>query len=151
MKQFFIISLIAGTLFACNSNPKNPKSPIGDEALAEQNSKILTDSTKWTSVLWTDSVQDFGKVVDGEKVQISFHFKNTGNQPLIITSATASCGCTVPSKPEEPIAPGEEGIIKAEFNSEGRVGVANKYITVTCNTKEQIYTLKFNGEVLPKK
>ena len=82
---------------------------------------------------------------------INFHFKNTGSKPLIIENVSASCGCTVPEKPNAPIAPGEEGLIKAEFNSAGRVGQASKNVTVTCNTAVQTYTLHFEGEVISKK
>lgn len=104
-----------------------------------------------TTIQWLDSVQNFGKVTEGEKVLISFHFKNTGNKPLVITGVNASCGCTVPEKPEAPIAPGETGVIKAEFNSAGRVGANSKYVNITCNTETQNYSLLFEGEVLPKK
>lgn len=111
----------------------------------------MSDSANWTTVEWMDSIQNFGKITDGEKVVITFHFKNTGSKPLVITNVTASCGCTVPSKPEEPIAPGQEGKITAEFNSVGRVGKASKFLNVTCNTKVQVTNLLFEGEVLPKK
>jgi hypothetical protein len=151
MKQFLLIMGIA-ILAACESNPKNPKEPAtSPQAIQAEKDAALVDSANWTNVQWLDSVQNFGKVTDGEKVMVAFHFKNTGTKPLIIASVQASCGCTVPSKPEEPIAPGGEGVIKAEFNSEGRVGAANKTITVRCNTAAREYVLKFEGEVLAKK
>ncbi len=151
MKHLFLISSLLLILAACESSVKNPKEPIDTEAETEKQKLLIQDSTKWTTVKWLDSVQNFGKVRDGEKVLVTFHFKNTGSNPLIISSVQASCGCTVPSKPEEPIAPGAEGQIKAEFNSSGRVGKATKNLTVYCNTKEQNYLLLFEGEVLPKK
>ncbi len=150
MKELFLFILVIGAA-ACNNVAKNPKDPAGPAALPNTAAAATTDSTKWTTVQWLDSTQNFGKVTDGEKVKISFHFKNTGSQPLVISDVHASCGCTVPSKPEEPIAPGKEGVITAEFNSSGRVGKASKYLNVTCNTKENIITLLFEGEVLPKK
>jgi hypothetical protein len=131
-----------GSTAAENSTTPTAVSPASDP---------LADTANYTTIQWLDSVQNFGKVTDGEKVLISFHFKNTGNKPLIITNVAAGCGCTVPEKPEAPIAPGQEGKIKAEFNSEGRVGQASKNITVTCNTSTQNYTLLFEGEVIPKK
>ncbi len=151
MKQ--LIFLLSATLLmaACkNVTTKNPKEPIDPNAKANAEAALLNDSSKWTEVQWMDSLQNFGKVTDGEKVVISFHFKNVGNNPLIISSVTASCGCTVPEKPEEPIAPGKEGIITAEFNSSGRVGKADKFIDVVCNTSTQNYKLKFEGEVIGK-
>jgi Protein of unknown function (DUF1573) len=152
MKSYLVILSIFILAVACESNPKNPKEPLPNAALTEQlKQESVGDSANWTSIQWLDSAQKFGKVVEGEKVMVTFHFKNTGNKPLIIASVQASCGCTVPSKPEEPIAPGGEGVIKAEFNSEGRVGMANKTITVRCNTEAKEYVLKFEGEVLAKK
>jgi hypothetical protein len=151
MKHLFIIGPLLLALAACQNTTKNPKEPIDPEAAKNQQDLLLQDSTKWTTVKWLDSVQNFGKVTDGEKVLVTFHFKNTGTNPLIISNVQASCGCTVPSKPEEPIAQGAEGQIKAEFNSAGRVGKATKNLTVYCNTKEQNFILLFEGEVLPKK
>ena len=119
------------------------------EVTAQQNPG--SDTAGFTTIQWLDSVQQFGKVTDGEKVLISFQFKNTGTNPLVISEVTAGCGCTVPEKPEAPIAPGETGIIKAEFNSSGKVGQVSKNVNVTCNTAAQHYTLLFEGEVLEKK
>lgn len=151
MKKLFVLILVIGSAVACNNVAKNPKDPAGPVPQANAADSSANDSTKWTTVQWLDSTQNFGKVTDGEKVKISFHFKNTGSKPLVISDVHASCGCTVPSKPEEPIAPGKEGVITAEFNSSGRVGKASKYLNVTCNTKENIITLLFEGEVLAKK
>jgi len=152
MKQLFILSFVLLTLAACQNVDKNPKAPAGSsEQAPAADQAIVNDSTNWTTVQWLDSVQDFGKITDGEKVMITFHFKNTGTKPLVIANVQASCGCTVPSKPDEPIAPGQEGKITAEFNSAGRVGKASKYLNVTCNTKENVTNLLFEGEVLPKK
>lgn len=148
-----LLPAFALLLFAssCGSNTNEPKEPASISPAEGSTTNNLQDSSNLTTVQWLDSVQNFGKVTDGEKIIISFHFKNTGSKPLIISNVTASCGCTVPEKPEAPIAPGEEGVIKAEFNSSGRVGIASKNVNVTCNTATQNYTLLFEGEVLPKK
>ena len=103
-----------------------------------------------TTVQIIDSVFDFGKVTDGEIVEFSYRFKNTGSLPLVISNATASCGCTVPEKPEAPIKPGETGYIKVKFNSAGRVGVAHKTVTVTSNAAPAFPELLLKGEVLAK-
>jgi hypothetical protein len=84
---------------------------------------FLKDST---TVQLIDSVYNFGTITAGEKVNYSFRFKNTGNKALIITEAHASCGCTIPEKPEKPIMPGETGIIKVSFNSQGKMGHQEK-------------------------
>lgn len=146
MKQLIVLSALVVLLASCGSNDKKVAAPD-----ATTNGTAAADTENLTTVQWLDSSQNFGKVVDGEKVVITFHFKNTGTKPLIISNVQASCGCTVPVKPEEPIAPGAEGKITAEFNSEGRVGKAIKNLTVQANTKEGVATLFFEGEVLPKK
>ena len=146
MKQLIVLSALVVLLASCGSNDKKVAAPD-----APINGTAAVDAENVTTVQWLDSSQNFGKVVDGEKVVITFHFKNTGTKPLIISNVQASCGCTVPAKPEEPIAPGAEGKITAEFNSEGRVGKAMKNLTVQANTKEGTATLYFEGEVLPKK
>ncbi|HEX4957253.1 MAG TPA: DUF1573 domain-containing protein [Lacibacter sp.] len=145
MKHVFLISVFAFWLSACGNTDDN-KAATDNKTTTD----AAVDASNFTTVQWMDSVQNFGKVVDGEKVLISFHFKNTGTKPLIISNVMAGCGCTVPSKPEEPILPGAEGVIKAEFNSAGRVGKADKYVDVVCNTQEQTYKLRFEGEVVAK-
>lgn len=90
---------------------------------------------------------NFGTAKEGEKVEHTFKFVNTGKVPLIIKSATASCGCTVPKKPEEPIAPGEEGEIAVTFNTQGKVGPNNKEITIIANTSPPASKLYLKGIV----
>ena len=91
---------------------------------------------------------NFGKVVDGDKVEYNYRFRNTGNKPLVIINASASCGCTVPQKPEKPILPGEIGFIKVVFDSRGRIGETHKSITVTSNAHPGFPELKLEGEVI---
>jgi len=149
MKQLIVLSTFIALLTACGNADKKTKE-ASTPASTEQ-AGAAVDTANLTTVLWLDSVQNFGKVTDGEKVMITFHFKNTGTKPLIIANVQASCGCTVPSKPDEPIAPGAEGKITAEFNSQGRVGKASKYVNVTLNTKQGFASLLFEGDVLAKK
>ena len=140
-----MVLAIASILFSCDI--RNNKSK---EDVKESNStvQVFKDST---TVQMIDSVYNFGKVTDGDKVEYSFRFKNTGNNPLIVSDATASCGCTVPEKPEEPIKPGETGFIKVVFNSKGHVGTANKVVTVTSNAYPKFPLLAIKGEVLDVK
>src|SRR5689334_9773610 len=60
---------------------------------------------------------DFGKIKQGVPVTYNFEFKNISDKPLVVENASASCGCTVPEKPEKPIGPGETGKIKVQFNA----------------------------------
>ena len=92
-------------------------------------------------------VHDFGTIVQGEKVAYAFKFKNTGKADLIITSAKGSCGCTVPEWPQDPVAPGEEGVIDVVFNSDGKSGQQNKKVTIVANTVPNTKVLAINGTV----
>ena len=103
-----------------------------------------------TTVQIIDSTYDFGQVTEGEIVEYNFRFKNTGTKPLVVTNVAASCGCTVPEKPEQPIKPGETGFIKAKFNTDHRPGEATKTITVTSNAIPAFPELVLKGKVLPK-
>ena len=85
------------------------------------------------------------------KQEFSYIFKNTGYVPLIISSASASCGCTVPTFPEEPIAPGAEATIAVVFNSENKMGLQTKTITIVANTVPNTKVLYLRGEVLEAK
>jgi Protein of unknown function (DUF1573) len=151
MKQLIALSTFIAFLTACGNADNKTAETSAPATQPTEATEAAATPADVTTVQWLDSSQNFGKVTDGEKVMITFHFKNTGTKPLIISSVQASCGCTVPSRPEEPIAPGAEGKITAEFNSEGRVGKASKNITVAANTKEGVAVLTFEGEVLPKK
>lgn len=90
----------------------------------------------------------FGQVLEGEFVEHQFEFTNTGKTGLVIESASATCGCTVPEFPRDTIAPGQTGTIKAVFNSSGRLGLNDKIITLSSNAKTvQLHVI---GEVLSK-
>ena len=93
---------------------------------------------------------DFGKVPEGTMATYEFKFKNTGNQPIVIANAQASCGCTTPDWTKTPILPGKMGLIKAVYNSSGRPGVFSKTVTVTSNATEGSKVLSLKGTVLTK-
>jgi hypothetical protein len=103
-----------------------------------------------TSVEIIDSVHHFGTIQEGEKVTFNFRFKNIGKEPLEILEVMASCGCTVPEKPEEPIKPGEIGFIKATFNSDRKPGEAHKTIVVRSNANPEFPVLIMQGTVIGK-
>lgn len=101
-----------------------------------------------TTVQMIDSVFNFGTKMQGEKIEFSFRFKNTGNNPLIIFDASASCGCTVPEKPAEPIKPGESGFIKVVFDSKGKSDHQIKDVTVTSNAVPGFPPLRLEGDII---
>ncbi len=144
MKKYFLFLFILIILISCNVRRKDK---IADD-LETQKVLALKDTT---TVQIIDSAYNFGKVTDGEKVEYSYRFKNTGTKPLVIIDASASCGCTVPQKPEKPILSGEIGFIKIVFDSKGRVGEAHKTITIMSNANPEFPQLALTGEVEAKK
>jgi hypothetical protein len=144
MEKYLFTVCFISLLISCDIRRKDK---IADDTntSAKQIQKALQDST---AIQLIDSVFHFGNIKEGDKVAHSFTFKNIGNKPLIITDAHASCGCTVPEKPEKPIAPGEIGEIKVVFNSSGKQGHQEKNITVNSNAKPHFTDLKLIGEVI---
>ena len=95
---------------------------------------------------------DFGTIKEeGGPVSCTFEFTNTGDKPLLIIDATASCGCTRPEFPTKPIKPGKKGKIKVTYSPIGRPGAFKKTIKVKTNGKERTTTLRIEGTVIPKK
>ncbi len=90
---------------------------------------------------------DFGTVTEGELATKVFAFKNVGDAPIVISNVKASCGCTTPEWPKEPVMPGETGQIKAVYNSKNRPGAFFKTITITSNATEPNAMLKIKGTV----
>ena len=143
MKKLFIILLAAGALSACNSSDKSSESKAADTtATAKADPAIIK---------FDEESHNFGKITTGEKVSYSFKFYNGSTQPLIITNAVASCGCTTPTWPKTPVLPGKEGEISVTFDSAGKQGLQDKQITVTANTDPAQTVVHLIGEVLAKK
>ncbi|HNQ60936.1 MAG TPA: DUF1573 domain-containing protein [Bacteroidia bacterium] len=90
---------------------------------------------------------DFGTIKQGESSTHEFVFTNTGNEPLIISKAEGSCGCTVPVYPKEPIMKGQSATVKVTFNSAGKMGVQDKTVTITSNAKQNPMVLHMKGIV----
>ncbi len=146
MKNIFLFLSAVFLLAACNQSDAG-SSTDGDVNAA---TNALADTTNYTAIQWLDSTfQDLGKVKKGQVVEISWRFKNAGEKPLIIQSVRPGCGCTVADKPEAPLAPGEEGIIKGKFDSNNQSsGEHRKFISVDANTTGTPYhQLTFRVEV----
>ena len=136
-----ILFFVAVVMFAsCGSSD----APQDVEALRQEGSKSVT------SIQWLDSIRNFGNIIEGQKLALSFRFKNTGDKLLVIQSVEPACGCTVADYPKQPLKPGEEGEITGEFNSDGRVGQQHKQITVTTNTAARTHNVVFEVNVIAK-
>lgn len=97
-------------------------------------------------IKFESEVVDYGEIDKGANGVREFKFTNTGKEPLIISNARGSCGCTVPSWPKEPIPPGESGVIKVKYDTQ-RVGPINKSVTVTTNAATPTKVLRIKGQV----
>jgi hypothetical protein len=145
MKLFFFALAAAGTLLACQSGDKDVREEAAeslqtvqpaDNAAAQNAANQKTAPAGPTTEITFDETEfNFGTVTDGEVVEHTYTFTNTGDEPLIISDARGSCGCTVPDWPKEPIAQGEEGKITVRFDSKRKVGDRRQKVTITANTE----------------
>ncbi len=145
--KFFVCGTIL-LLMACGQNNvtseeistdivNNPVSASGDEKGA-----------RFPKIIFEKNAYDFGEIIQGEKVTLSFKFINEGDADLIVTSARGTCGCTIPKWSKEPIAPGESGEIGVVFDSDGKSGVQIKDITIVTNAIPNTSVLRLKGEVI---
>jgi hypothetical protein len=127
MRVVVLVFIMGSWLISCRQS--DTKSNNGSSM------QLPKDSSLNTKITWLDSTtRDFGSIPEGQKLEVAYRFMNSGNKPLIIARVQPSCGCTVAEQPDEPIMPGKEGVIKASFNSEGRIGINHKKIYVIANT-----------------
>lgn len=128
-----------------NSSSSTPVKPTNVRSVNE----VVNKDGKLPKFEFAESEYDFGTINEGDIVNHVFSFKNVGEAPLVIKNATASCGCTIPSWPKEPIAPGDEGEIHVKFNSKGKSNQQTKTISITANTNPTVNRLKIHGMVTP--
>jgi len=95
------------------------------------------------------TVHDYGSIVQGSDGTCEFKFTNIGKEPLILSRPQSSCGCTVPTWPQEPILPGKSEVIKVTYNT-NNVGGINKTVTINSNAKTARVVLQIKGAVTPK-
>jgi hypothetical protein len=135
-------------LTACNTS--GSEEGVSADAISNPlsaDTKAAKDNSKLPVLTFDKEFHDFGTISEGEKVTYSFKFTNTGKADLIIQTASGSCGCTVPEVPKEPIKPGGSGFIKVQFNSENRVGIQEKQVTVVTNAMPNTNILRIKAEV----
>ncbi|MBP6624670.1 MAG: DUF1573 domain-containing protein [Chitinophagaceae bacterium] len=99
---------------------------------------------------FVEETHDFGTLKEGPVVSYDFEFKNTGKEPLIIQSCSASCGCTTPEWTKTPIMPGQKGKLTVKYNTQGRVGTFNKTVYIASNAKcdKERYEIYIKGNVV---
>jgi uncharacterized cupredoxin-like copper-binding protein len=145
MKKTILLLAAAVLVFSCK---ENATSKIKTENVQVANQR--DEAAKKVPVMsFEKTVHDFGMITQGTPQEYTFKFTNTGDAPLVITSATSSCGCTVPSPPKDPIAPGDSGELLVKFNGAG-ANLVTKDITVTANTAKGREVIKIKAFVNPK-
>ena len=102
------------------------------------------------SFKFKEETHDYGEVPEGPLAETDFEFKNVGKKPINITEAHGSCGCTVPSWPHEPIAPGKKGVIHVAYTTQGRQGMIMKDVTINSDAQQSPMVLHIRGTVKPK-
>ncbi|MEO6832193.1 MAG: DUF1573 domain-containing protein [Chitinophagaceae bacterium] len=128
------------------ANSENNSGTKLGETDAEQRQERAMAMPK-TILTFDETKFDFGKIKAGDVVKHSFHFRNTGTAPLLISKADVSCGCTVPSFPKEPIAPGQADEIIVQFNSHGKTGHQEKNVIIYSNGQIPKMSIGFTAEV----
>ncbi|MCX2574176.1 DUF1573 domain-containing protein [Pedobacter sandarakinus] len=109
---------------------------------------VANAQSKPAEFKFESETHDFGKIPMGKPVTFDFKYTNVGEEPLIITKAEASCGCTVPKYTTTPIKKGESGVISVTFNAAAGPSAFSKAVTVTSNAKTPIKVLYIKGETI---
>mgnify|MGYP006048822193 FL=1 len=135
MKKYFLVVVMLGLglqSFAQVTSAAKPNGPV---------------------ITFEKKTHEFGDIVQGDKVEETFKFANTGNEPLIITNVQVTCGCTTPKGwPRDPIPPGAKAEITVGFNSAGKMGRQNKVVTIVYNASNPDGAqISFTANVLEKK
>ncbi|MCV6628375.1 MAG: DUF1573 domain-containing protein [Flavobacteriaceae bacterium] len=135
-------------LFSFLSCKESATSKIKSENVAIASARDQA-AKKVPVITFEKTEHDFGVINQNENQSTIFKFTNTGNAPLVITSASSTCGCTVPKTPKDPILPGESGELEVRFNGAGTNQVS-KQVTVNSNTAKGIDKLTIKAFVNPK-
>lgn len=141
------IVLLSLAFVSCKENATSKIDSTNLETAKERDAKISLG----TAVIdFNTKDYDFGTVKEGDVVEGIFKVANKGKTDLVITDASASCGCTIPEWPKEAIKPGDSAEIKFSFNSAGRTGKQSKTITLQTNSENVTEMLRISGTVTPK-
>jgi len=136
-----------------NANAVNNQTPDQQLAAQQQNNQqanvVKPPAGPKTKIKFTETEYDFGEVKQNTRNPKVFTFKNTGDEPLIISNAKGSCGCTVPRYPREPIPPGETGEIEVVYSPGSQKNRQTKTVTITANTEPATSVLKITANVVP--
>ena len=148
MKNYFFIFLTFFVFHSCKNNESGKEDGLLSSSVINNPQSLHEDTDEKPVISFEVAEHDFGKINEGTLAEFAFKFKNTGTKDLVISTATASCGCTVPYYPKNPISPGAGDTIRVTYNSKGRSGIFSKQITVVANTIPSNNILTIKGEVI---
>jgi hypothetical protein len=143
--SFIIILLLLFLAVSCGNN--SGKISASDLVNNPNTANGNVDDGTLPAFSFQEEEHDFGRIGQGEVVTHIFKFTNSGKSDLVISAAKASCGCTVPEYPRNPIKPGGNGEISVKFDSEGKKGIQKKTVTITANTQPNTKVLTIKAEI----
>jgi hypothetical protein len=144
MKKLFITALLViGLGYVSNAQDKDAHEGHNHDAPAKEEVK---DNPNAPEITFTQELHDYGTIKQGADGSCEFRFKNTGKEPLIISNARGSCGCTVPTWPKEPVMKGQMATIQVHYDTK-RVGAFTKTVTIESNAKEATKVITIKGVV----
>lgn len=154
-----VFALCLLSFAACNNSSENKSSSAEDKEL--MSTELVTNPntadganedalSEMATMDFKDTLHNFGNLMEGEVGSYDFEFVNNGKKPLVISSASGSCGCTVPEYPHEPVAPGKSGILKVKFDTQGKPGHQEKSVTIHTNSVRGMHMLYIKADVAGK-
>ncbi len=158
--KFFSILFISIIIFSCNEENTSMDGENMDDKETLSTDLINNPETASNAnennvneadlpiMTFNEEEFNFGQINEGDVVTHNFAFTNTGHNDLIISNAKASCGCTIPYYPKEPIASGATDTIKVQFDSKGKSGQTTKSITITTNSIPNNQVIYIKGEII---
>src|SRR5690606_962638 len=148
MKKVLLFSLVSLFIISCGTNATdNTNENARLESSSVDANEVSVDTANAPIITMTNDTFNFGEAKEGDKVSHEFEFVNDGNTPLIISSVTASCGCTTPNYPKQPIQPGEKSKIEVVFDTKNQPGMQHKVITMFSNAHPNRTLFHLKGEV----
>jgi hypothetical protein len=147
MKKITLLLAIVAIVFTSCKDDATAKIKKENLEKAQQRSANRVDAPEIT---FAKAIHDFGTITEGDTVETTFEFTNSGKSELIITNIKGSCGCTVPTGwPKTPISPGETAEFTVKFNSKGKPNKQQKTVTVSSNTNKGKETVRIMAQVTP--
>lgn len=151
----FIMFFAVMALVACNNDAPAPATDTPEETTTAPATETVTPEASTENVVATTTLSvdrmdhDFGDIPEaGGNVETTFTVTNSGSNPLLISEAKGSCGCTVPDYPRDPIQPGESREIAVSFDPKGKQGPQNKTVTIMANTEPATTVISLKSNII---